>query len=94
MHSIHVYLSPPSLPPSPQELGEPASAVLLTSVYPRQELGPALDSRTLSELQLAPSGVVIVRTGKVRGGAGGRGKGEGQVDAALSVAVVLHDGAP
>ena len=39
--------------------------VLLSSSYPRRELGTDSNSLTMVELQLVPSGVVIVRIKKV-----------------------------
>jgi hypothetical protein len=39
--------------------------ILLCSSYPRKELGIDSNSLTMIELQLVPSGVVIVRVKKV-----------------------------
>ena len=39
--------------------------ILLSSSYPRKELGTDSDSLTMLQLQLVPSGVVIVRVKKV-----------------------------
>ena len=47
--------------PSLQELNTKPDNVILTSMYPRSELVPELDSQSMVQLQLVPSGVVIVR---------------------------------
>ena len=47
--------------PSLQELNTKLDNVILTSMYPRNELVPELDSQSMAQLQLVPSGVVIVR---------------------------------
>ncbi len=53
-----------------QHLGEDSKSISLTSVYPRKDLDQEMASITLTQLQLVPSGVVIVRK-KVRGEQGG-----------------------
>ena len=52
--------------PSLQELNTKLDNVILTTVYPRNELVPELDSQNMVQLQLVPSGVVIVRLKTVR----------------------------
>ena len=52
--------------PSLQELNTKPDNVILTSMYPRNELVPELDSQSMVHLQLVPSGVVIVRVKTVR----------------------------
>ena len=52
--------------PSLQELNTKPDNVILTSMYPRNELVPELDSQSMAQLQLVPSGVVIVRVKTVR----------------------------
>ncbi len=41
-------------------------SVTMTSVYPHQELSGELDDQTMSQLQLVPSAVLLVRVNKVR----------------------------
>ena len=48
-----------------QEVGVAAGGVALSSTYPREELSGDKDDKTLTELGLAPSGVVLVRFSKV-----------------------------
>ena len=48
-----------------QELDVRVSDLVLTSVYPRKELSADMDSQTMVELQLVPSGVVMVKVKKV-----------------------------
>ena len=45
----------------PQDLGVGEGKVLLSSVYPRRDLTNDVDCQTMQDLQLVPSGVVIVR---------------------------------
>ena len=52
--------------PSLQELNTKPDNVILTTMYPRNELVPELDSQNMVQLQLVPSGVVIVRVKTVR----------------------------
>ena len=49
-----------------QELNTKPDNVILTSMYPRNELVPELDSQSMVQLQLAPSGVLLVRVKTVR----------------------------
>ena len=48
-----------------QEINDDIENVLLCRSYPRQELDHDVDSHTMLQLQLAPSGVVIVRVKQV-----------------------------
>ena len=52
--------------PSLQELNTNPDNVILTSMYPRNELVPELDSQNMVQLQLVPSGVLLVRVKTVR----------------------------
>ena len=52
--------------PSLQELNTKPDNVILTSMYPRNELVPEMDSQSMVQLQLAPSGVLLVRVKTVR----------------------------
>ena len=49
-----------------QELSTKPDNVILTSMYPRNELVPELDSQSMVQLQLVPSGVLLVRVKTVR----------------------------
>ena len=49
-----------------QELNTKPDNVILTSMYPRNELVPELDSQSMVQLQLVPSGVLLVRMKTVR----------------------------
>ena len=55
-----------TIPLSLQELNTKADNVILTSMYPRNELVPDLDSQSMVQLQLVPSGVLLVRVKMVR----------------------------
>lgn len=48
-----------------QVLDENSSRISLMSVYPRQELTSEMDSLSMTELGLMPTGVIIVRMEKV-----------------------------
>ena len=55
-----------TIPLSLQELNTKPDNVILTSMYPRNELVSELDSQSMVQLQLVPSGVLLVRMKTVR----------------------------
>ena len=55
-----------TIPLSLQELSTKPDNVILTSMYPRNELVSDLDSQNMVQLQLVPSGVLLVRVKTVR----------------------------
>lgn len=46
-----------------QHVGSTYGSVSLVATYPRRELSPDLDSCSMLELELAPSGIVMVTSG-------------------------------